>query len=112
MSSRRSFVASMVGATAALPAFREEAIAQVVRAESRAGERPPLDVAADESYWAEIQRAFDTDRTMVNLNNGGVCPTPTHVLEAMIRDLRFSKPSSRKSMDLTTTGSNRPRDKY
>mgnify|MGYP001559627096 CR=1 FL=1 len=90
MSSRRSFVASMVGATAALPAFREEAIAQVVRAESRAGARAPLDVAEDESYWAEIQRAFDTDRTMVNLNNGGVCPTPTHVLEAMIRDLRFS----------------------
>jgi selenocysteine lyase/cysteine desulfurase len=27
---------------------------------------------------------------MVNLNNGGVSPTPTHVLEAMIRDLRFS----------------------
>ncbi|HRP08894.1 MAG TPA: aminotransferase class V-fold PLP-dependent enzyme [Gemmatimonadales bacterium] len=27
---------------------------------------------------------------MVNLNNGGVSPTPSHVLEAMIRDLRFS----------------------
>src|SRR5690606_20778113 len=44
----------------------------------------------DERYWGEIQRAFDTDRTMINLNNGGVSPTPTHVLEAMIRDLRFS----------------------
>src|SRR5215210_2360645 len=27
---------------------------------------------------------------MINLNNGGVSPTPTHVLEAMIRDLRFT----------------------
>jgi selenocysteine lyase/cysteine desulfurase len=27
---------------------------------------------------------------MVNLNNGGCSPTPTHVLEQMIRDLRFS----------------------
>jgi selenocysteine lyase/cysteine desulfurase len=27
---------------------------------------------------------------MVNLNNGGCSPTPSHVLEQMIRDLRFS----------------------
>jgi selenocysteine lyase/cysteine desulfurase len=47
-------------------------------------------VAEDETYWGEIQRAFDIDRTMVNLNNGGCSPAPTHVLEQMIRDLRFS----------------------
>jgi selenocysteine lyase/cysteine desulfurase len=90
MTSRRSFVTSLVGAGAALPAFRPEAIAQVRRAGEVAGSASSLQVAQDESYWAEIQRAFDTDRTMVNLNNGGVCPTPTHVLDAMIRDLKFS----------------------
>ena len=42
------------------------------------------------TYWATIQRAFDLDRTMINLNNGGCSPAPTHVLEQMIRDLRFS----------------------
>lgn len=89
-SSRRAFVRSLVGAAAALPAFRERAIAQAVRADELAAGRSPETVASDEAYWAEIQRAFDADRTMVNLNNGGVCPTPTHVLEAMIRDLRFS----------------------
>jgi isopenicillin-N epimerase len=89
-SSRRAFVRSLAGAAAALPAFRERAIAQVLRAEDRAAGRSPQAVASDEAYWAEIQRAFDADRTMINLNNGGVCPTPTHVLEAMIRDLRFS----------------------
>ena len=47
-------------------------------------------VAEDETYWREIQRAFDLDRTMINLNNGGCSPAPTHVLEQMIRDLRFS----------------------
>lgn len=85
MSSRRRFVTSMLGASAAAPAFRPDAFRQALRAIEKGSGAPD-----DESYWGEIQRAFDTDRTMVNLNNGGVCPTPTHVLDAMIRDLRFS----------------------
>ena len=46
-------------------------------------------IAEDEAYWSQIQSAFDTDRTMINLNNGGCSPAPTHVLEQMIRDLHF-----------------------
>ena len=46
--------------------------------------------STDEGYWGEIQRAFDCDRSIINLNNGGVSPAPTHVLEQMIRDLKFS----------------------
>lgn len=90
MADRRSFVASMLGAGIALPAFHERSIARVLRARTLAGDAPAPAVAQDEAYWAEIQRAFDTDRTMVNLNNGGCCPTPSHVLDAMIRDLKFS----------------------
>ena len=56
----------------------------------RAGTRSAANVAGDEAYWTEIQRAFDVDRTMINLNNGGCSPAPTHVLDQMIRDLRFS----------------------
>jgi selenocysteine lyase/cysteine desulfurase len=85
MATRRAFVSSMVGTTALLPAFRPTAFRRVLDAAGRSAGAPD-----DESYWGEIQRAFDTDRTMTNLNNGGVCPTPTHVLEAMVRDLRFS----------------------
>ena len=90
MSSRRQFLHSLAGASAALPVFRETAMRDVVRATDRLGSGHPLAAADDESYWGEIQRAFDIDRTMINLNNGGVCPSPTHVLDAMIRDLRFS----------------------
>ncbi|MFL5579351.1 MAG: aminotransferase class V-fold PLP-dependent enzyme, partial [Gemmatimonadaceae bacterium] len=91
MTSRRSFLSGLAGAgLAAAPAFRARAVAHAFRAEAIAGDRVPGAVAEDEAYWGEIQRAFDADRTMINLNNGGVCPTPTHVLEQMIRDLRFS----------------------
>ncbi len=85
MASRRGFVSSMLGASAVMPAFRPDAFRRLLAAIERGSGAPD-----DESYWGEIQRAFDSDRTMVNLNSGGVSPTPTHVLDAMIRDLRFS----------------------
>lgn len=71
----------------AAPAFSPKAFRYLARADAQAAANGAPD---DERYWSEIQRAFDADRTMVNLNNGGVSPTPTHVLEQMIRDLRFS----------------------
>ena len=90
MADRRTFLASLAGATASLPVFRSSAITEARRASEVAGARGAVTVAEDEAYWSTIQRAFDADRTMVNLNNGGVSPSPSHVLEAMIRDLRFS----------------------
>lgn len=83
MSTRRAFLSGALSA-AAIPAFRPDALRRVLELGPEPG-RPD-----DEDYWAEIQRAFDCDRTLVNLNNGGVSPTPTHVLDQMIRDLRFS----------------------
>jgi isopenicillin-N epimerase len=88
--SRRAFVRGLALTGVALPMFREDAFAQLFKANVIAGSRSPLEVAEDELYWTEIQRAFDADRTMINLNNGGVSPTPSHVLEGMIRDLKFS----------------------
>ena len=87
--SRRNFIAGLAGAGVALPVFSERAAAQLFKAEAVAGSRTAAELANDESYWSEIQRAFDSDRTMINLNNGGISPTPSHVLEQMIRDLRF-----------------------
>jgi len=94
MTSRRRFIASILGASATmpaiLPAMRADAFQHLRRANDRTGGVPPASAADDETYWGEIQRAFDIDRTMLNLNNGGCSPAPTHVLEQMIRDLRFS----------------------
>jgi selenocysteine lyase/cysteine desulfurase len=90
MTTRRSFVSGLAAAGFGTAMFRENAIGSLFRANVIAGDRTPESLADDEAYWSEIQRAFDVDRTMINLNNGGVSPTPTHVLEAMIRDLRFT----------------------
>ena len=86
---RRSLLAQVTGA-AALAAFRADAFARVAEAGRQAAGRSPAELASDEAYWAEIGRAFEVDRTLINLNNGGCSPAPAHVLDQMIRDLRFS----------------------
>jgi selenocysteine lyase/cysteine desulfurase len=90
MTDRRDFVASLMRAGIALPTMNSGAFRHLLRADEMVRAKSPLDAASDEDYWNEIARAFDTDRALVNLNNGGVSPAPTHVLDAMIRDLRFS----------------------
>ncbi|HTR02778.1 MAG TPA: aminotransferase class V-fold PLP-dependent enzyme [Thermoanaerobaculia bacterium] len=86
---RRSLLAQVTG-VAALAAFRADAFARVAEAGKQAAGRRPAELASDEAYWAEIGRAFEVDRTLINLNNGGCSPAPGHVLDQMIRDLRFS----------------------
>src|SRR5437667_646216 len=39
----------------------------------------------DEDYWAIIQNSFTVTRGIINLNNGGVSPSPRIVTEALVR---------------------------
>jgi len=89
MTSRRDFL-SVAASLAAAPAFNVRALAQLTNARSIAGNRAATDVAEDETFWFEIQRAFDVDRTWVNLNNGGVSPAPAMVIDQLIRDIHYS----------------------
>ena len=50
----------------------------------------PALIAQEEAIWSEIAKAFTVDRSLVNLNNGGVSPSPAFVQEAMKRHLDFS----------------------
>jgi len=74
----------MVGGASAL-ALRPAGIQEIRAATAAIRGREPEDVAADESYWREIQFAFSLDRTLINLNNGNQCPAPTVVHEACKR---------------------------
>ena len=50
----------------------------------------PFEVAQDESFWFYVQQAFNIDRNIINLNNGGVHPAPKIVMDAVHRYLDFS----------------------
>ena len=52
--------------------------------------RSAQEVADDEDFWWDVGRAFTVDRSMINLNNGGVSPAPGSVQDAMARHLAVS----------------------
>ncbi len=78
-----------LAASSALASFRSDAVARASCAARDSLGEHEADLAGNEDYWSQIARCFDAERTIINLNNGGVSPAPTHVLEQMIRDLRF-----------------------
>jgi isopenicillin-N epimerase len=88
MFTRRSFLKGAAGLATA--SFNEKGIAPALDAVRFVSSRTPEEAATDEDFWFEVQRAFTVDRTLINLNNGGVCPSPRVVQEAMRRYLEFS----------------------
>ena len=83
---RRNFLQTAAGAVAF---FRPDAINRAQAASS--GLKTSADeVAKDEDYWRSIQESFDIDRSLINFNNGGVCPSPRVVQTALRRSIEFS----------------------
>jgi isopenicillin-N epimerase len=98
MTTRRGFLRSMFRASAAIPVLKDHALARVAGASRSVDGRSPEDVAQDEDFWLEIQQAFTVDRTLVNLNNGGVSPSPRVVQEAMRQYLDLSNQAPAHTM--------------
>ena len=97
MLSRRNFLGRFLAAGVAGPALRND-WEQLIHDIAGADRRAPGDIASDEEFWSEVQRAFTVDRTIINLNNGGVSPSPRVVQEAMARYLALSNEAPAYSM--------------
>jgi selenocysteine lyase/cysteine desulfurase len=89
MFTRRSFLKG-VATGVATASFNESGMARALDAVRFVSGRTPDEVAGDEDFWFEVQHAFTVDRTLINFNNGGVCPSPRVVQEAMRRYLEFA----------------------
>ena len=85
---RRDFL-SLAGKGLGLAALTSAAVASLLRtveaATKSVAHLSPKDAAMDEDYWAIIQNSFSVTRGIINLNNGGVSPSPRIVTEALVR---------------------------
>src|SRR6187549_900220 len=88
MKTRRDFL-SMTGKSVGLAALTTPTIkallTQVEAATRSVAHLTPEQVAMDEDYWATIQNSFSVTRGIINLNNGGVSPSPRIVTDALVR---------------------------
>ena len=85
---RRNFL-SLAGKSLGLAAASSSTITGLLK-EINAATRSvahltPQQAARDEDYWSTIQNAFTVTRGIINLNNGGVSPSPRIVTEALVR---------------------------
>src|SRR5215203_4424241 len=85
---RRRFLSS-VGKGLGLAALSSSAVASLlkdVRAAAKGvAHLTPEEAARDEEFWFNIQQSFSVTRGILNLNNGGVSPSPRIVTEALVR---------------------------
>jgi isopenicillin-N epimerase len=85
---RRSFL-SLAGKGLGLAALSSATVAsllkEVVAASRSVAHLTAEQVAMDEDYWSVIQNSFSVTRGIINLNNGGVSPSPRIVTEALVR---------------------------
>lgn len=85
---RRRFLSS-VGKGLGLAALASPTVASLLKdvnaAARRVAKLSAEEAARDESFWFDIQQAFSVTRGIINLNNGGVSPSPRIVTEALVR---------------------------
>src|SRR5688500_10199778 len=83
---RRDFL-SLAGKGLGLAVISSSTLAtllkEVTAASNGISHLSPTQAAMDEDYWSVIQRSFSVTRGIINLNNGGVSPSPRIVTEAL-----------------------------
>ena len=86
---RRSFFQASAGTVAAALQTQIGARAFAAATASVKGKSPD-EIATDEDFWAEVRNEFNTDRSIINMNNGYMSPSPRVVHDALKRYLDYS----------------------
>jgi len=85
---RRIFLkqaAALAGAFSVNSLFNQAHAASWQAAAEKVKNLNAQEVARDEDYWSVIQRAYTVNPNIINLNNGGVSPSPLVVQQAVER---------------------------
>jgi selenocysteine lyase/cysteine desulfurase len=88
MTHRRQFiqqVSLLAGAFSANSLFNQAHASSIATANASTKHLTAAQVATDEDYWSVIQQAYTVHPSIINLNNGGVSPSPRIVQDAVRR---------------------------
>jgi len=87
MPSRRSFLskAAILASTSFIPSLKAFSKEELLNLAAYKPEKSALELATDEDYWWQIQQAYTVSPQIINLNNGGVSPSPMVVQNAVDR---------------------------
>ncbi len=87
MPSRRNFLnkTAMLAGTTLLPSLKAFSADNLLKISALSAQKSPLELANDEDYWWQIQQAYTVSPQIINLNNGGVSPSPLVVQNAVER---------------------------
>lgn len=88
MSGRRRFlqqIGATAGAFSATSLFNQLHASEISSANHLVRDLSATKVATNEDYWSVIQQAYTVNPSIINLNNGGVSPSPRVVQEAVER---------------------------
>jgi len=80
----------LAGAFSANSLFEQAHAAEWEAAHTRVASLSPEQIATDEDYWSVIQQGYTVNPNLINLNNGGVSPSPRIVQEAVERFNKLS----------------------
>src|ERR1051326_7693391 len=82
-----TFSATAVLASLAKPAWSRNLDKALLAAQHRA----PEHLADDEAFWFSVSQSFTVNPELINLNNGGVSPSPKVVQDAMKHNFDISE---------------------
>lgn len=80
---RRTFLNGLGLASAAALLEPTHTLQRLQAASTRVEGRSAIAVASDEGFWREVQQSFSVSRSVINLNNAGLCASPKVVSDAV-----------------------------
>ncbi|MEA5138771.1 aminotransferase class V-fold PLP-dependent enzyme [Arcicella rigui] len=92
MTSRRNFISQVtaLAGTSLLPTFKGLSSNDLHSIQQFSPSKSAQMMATDEDFWYQIQQAYTVSPQIINLNNGGVSPSPTVVQNAVERYNKFA----------------------
>ena len=93
MANRRNFIQQvglMTSAFSATSLFNQVHAAEFQHLNTSKQHLSAKEIASDEDYWSVIQQGYTASPSIINLNNGGVSPSPRIVQEAVERYNKLS----------------------